>query len=171
MKNPILEEFITKVEKREADKQAELSVFQDWKRIASVPDVDNLAAYAIELIIAESADTGLLLEYEQYKKFKSSTNRYAVHPENPNIPVKRHYHVYPKNGKEEIYAVNVDGTAHHGENKGFQVPPKEADELRRLGVKIPSNNIIEQKRFSADSDKKYMSFLLTFDEDKIQTES
>lgn len=32
----------------------------------------------------------------------------VTHSENPSIPVKAHYHVYPSNGRKELYAVNVD---------------------------------------------------------------
>jgi hypothetical protein len=37
----------------------------------------------------------------------------------------------------------MDGTAHHRRNKGYEVPKKEADELRKFGVQIPANRIIE----------------------------
>jgi hypothetical protein len=69
------------------------------------------------------------------------------HPDNPDIPVKAHYHIYPNNGKQEIYAVNMDGSAHHKNNRGFEVPNKEAKELRKLGVEIPVNRIIENRQF------------------------
>ena len=84
-----------------------------------------------------------LLEHENIKGFKKTNNRYYYHSASTNPPVKGHYHVIPKNGKEEIYAVNLDGTAHHQVNKGYQIPKKEADELRQLGVDIKPDRFIE----------------------------
>lgn len=84
-----------------------------------------------------------LLEGEYYKFFQKTNNRYCFHPEDKNIPVKGHYHVVPSNSTKEIYAVNTDGTAHHKRNRGYQVPKKEANELRAMGVTIPPDNIIE----------------------------
>ena len=46
-----------------------------------------------------------------------------------------------------MYAVNTDGTAHHQSNRGVRVPSKEADELRAMGVRIASDNIIENIEF------------------------
>lgn len=86
---------------------------------------------------------GLLMESESIKKFEKTTNRYFFHAEKSHPPVKAHYHIIPNNGKKELYAVNIDGTAHHKKNKGHTIPEKEALELRKLGVQIPDNNIIE----------------------------
>ncbi|MEI9954927.1 MAG: hypothetical protein WDM90_01105 [Ferruginibacter sp.] len=83
------------------------------------------------------------MEHESIKRFQKSTNRYYFHPESTNPPVKGHYHVVPSKGNEEIYAVNLDGTAHHKINKGYQIPKKEAEELKRLGVNINDDRIIE----------------------------
>jgi hypothetical protein len=84
-----------------------------------------------------------LTEHEFIKGFKKTSNRYYFHPESTNPPVKGHYHIIPKNGKKEIYAVNLDGTAHHQVNKGYPIPKKEAEELRLLGVSIKDDLIIE----------------------------
>jgi hypothetical protein len=97
-----------------------------------------------------------LLEHNSIKNFKKSTNRYYYHPEETNPPVKAHYHVIPSKGKEEIYAVNMDGTAHHRVNKGYQIRRKEADELRSLGVHINSDNIIEHLEFLEGTDKQLL---------------
>lgn len=98
-----------------------------------------------------------LLEHSKIKQFRNSTNRYYFHPEQTNPPVRAHYHVIPSKGKEEIYAVNMDGTSHHRVNKGYQIPKKEADELRSLGVKINANNIIEHKDFLDDWELKLLT--------------
>jgi hypothetical protein len=85
-----------------------------------------------------------LNEHLVYKNFQNSTNRYTYHPEQTNPPVLAHYHIYPEKSKDELYAVNVvDGKAHHKKNRGHVVPKKEADELRRMGVQLPLNNILE----------------------------
>ena len=104
-----------------------------------------------------------LLEHTVIKNFKKTTNRYYYHPEETNPPVKAHYHVIPLKGKEEIYAVNMDGTAHHRVNKGYRIPSKEADELRSLGVNINSENIIEHLEILVDIDKQLLTESLSRD--------
>ena len=94
-----------------------------------------------------------LLEHNAIRNFKKTTNRYYYHPEETNPPVKAHYHVIPLKGNKEIYAVSMDGTFHHRVNQGYQIPKKEADELRRLGVDIKPDNIIEHLEFLEEDDK------------------
>lgn len=94
--------------------------------------------YLIKITFSRS-----LNEHRQIQDFKKSTNRFIYHPEQTHPPVKAHYHVIPRNGNNEIYAVNIDGTAHHQKNKGYKIPKKEAKELRKMGVKLNSDNIIE----------------------------
>jgi hypothetical protein len=98
-----------------------------------------------------------LLEHNKIKNFRNSTNRYYFHPEQTNPPVKAHYHVIPAKGKEEIYAVNMDGSSHHRVNKGYQIPRKEADELRSLGVNINLDNIIENIDFLESEEKQLLT--------------
>lgn len=106
--------------------------------------------YAIEIIIENSDKCESIFEYLTYKTLKGTRKRYTYHPEDSNIPVEAHYHVYPPNSKSEIYAVNIDGSAHHKKNRGFNVPSKEAKELRKLGIQISSDNILEMKQHSED---------------------
>jgi len=122
--------------------------------------------YAIQ-IIYQTEGKQLLLEHEQYKQFKKSRDLYFKHPENPSIPVKAHYHVVDSKSKQEIYAVNTDGSAHHRANKGFTVPVKQAEELRALGVNIPANNVLESKHLSINEslDFELISLFLIIDED------
>ena len=101
-------------------------------------------SYAIEVVF-HTNDSELILEHKTYQKFQKTQNRYTVHPADENIPVQRHYHIYPSNSKKEIYAVNVDGTAHHKSNRGYEVPKKEAEELKKLGIQVPNNTILEHK--------------------------
>lgn len=99
--------------------------------------------YAIQITFSKSAIPELLLEHKVINAFNSTRNRYMYHPADPKIPVRAHYHIYPPNGKKELYAVNVDGTAHHQKNKGIELPRKEAEELRAMGVQIAFDNILE----------------------------
>ena len=104
-----------------------------------------------------------LLEHESIKYFIKTNNRYYFHPKSTNPPVKAHYHVISSNGKEEIYAVNIDGTAHHKANRGFEIPKKEADELRNLGVEIGPERIIESIEFLEVSLRKLLTESLGHD--------
>jgi len=113
-------------------------------------------SYAVQI----SFQNDLLLEYEQYKKFSKTNRMYTHHPENINIPVKAHYHIVGAKNKKEIYAVNGDGTSHHRANKGIIVPPKEADELRKLGVQLGTNNILENINFFDNSMDYEILFLI-----------
>ncbi len=90
----------------------------------------------------------MLLEHEQYKEFKKSTDLYFKHPENQSIPVQSHYHVVDTKSKKEMYSVNTDDSAHHRANISYPVLKKQAEELRKLGVNIPSNNILRSKQLS-----------------------
>jgi len=123
-----------------------IPILNRFQRLANLRPIgiDANATYLIEVTF----DFGnSLLEHESIKNFRKSNNRFYLHPETTNPPVKGHYHVIPYNGKQEIYAVNLDGTAHHKVNKGYQIPKKEADELRSLGVEINTDRIIESVDF------------------------
>ncbi len=104
-----------------------------------------------------------LLEHERISRFKKTNNRYYYHPESTNPPVKAHYHVISRNGNQEIYAINTDGTAHHKVNKGYRIPDKEADELRSLGVNINQDNIIESIEFTENEVKLILNESITRD--------
>ena len=116
----------------------------------SLTGVDKKATYLIEITFVIE---NIILEHEIIIQFQNTKNRFYKHPEETHPPVKTHYHVVPLNGKKEIYAVNTDGTAHHKKNRGYEIPRKEADELRLLGVSIKSTNIIESIDNLENSDK------------------
>lgn len=128
-------------------------------------DSRNLYAVAISFQIGD-----IILEHKDFKKFNKSQNRYTYHPENLDIPVKAHYHVHPPRGDKELYAVNIDGTAHHKKNRGIQIPRKEADELRSLGVDIRTDRIIESYDFDFDNFNDgsiYVCFLLVSNDSQL----
>ncbi|MDY0142922.1 MAG: hypothetical protein RBR97_13615 [Bacteroidales bacterium] len=138
------EEFIEELNES-ASKSNQLTEKYRMQKLADIP-IDNLKGkYCILISVGESEGKSLITEHEQYQGFQKTTNRYVQHPENPDIPVQAHYHIYPSKGKKEIYAVNMDGTAHHKKNRGYGVPKKEADELRKMGVEIPDDRIIENR--------------------------
>ncbi len=158
------QQFIDRLQEGEINLSSFLEKIRN-QELANIKEINPLRKiYAIQLTFAEPK--GLLLETEKYKDFQSTNNRYLFHPQNTSIPVKAHYHIYPSNSKKELYAVNMDGTAHHKKNRGYQVPKKEADELRRLGVIIPSNNILEMKNATSYSTTGNLMTVFLFIEDE-----
>lgn len=122
------------------ERAIEKDVFPLKGRFQKLAGIKPKSTYLIEITFEIDNQ---LLEYVNINQFKKTTNRYRKDSEQKNPPVKAHYHIFSKNGKKEIYAINLDGTAHHQKHKGYLIPNKEADELRRLGVKLNNNNIIE----------------------------
>jgi hypothetical protein len=157
-------EFLNRLQKEEEKSLSETTVTR-FQELAGLKESNLLNRYAIQIII-ESDDKQLLLEHEQYKQFKKSTDLYFKHPENPSIPVQAHYHVVDSKSKQEIYAVNMDGTAHHKQNRGVQVPKKQAAELRGLGVAIPTNNILESRQLTLNEsyNNNSFSFFIIFED-------
>ncbi len=124
--------------------------------LAGIKPTDSVKKETYLIKITFESDS-LLLEHISLKSFKGSTNRMLKHPATTHPPVKGHYHVYPKNGKDEIYAVNMDGTAHHQRHQGYEIPRKEAEELRALGVDIRQDRIIEYLEISEDAQKQLLT--------------
>jgi hypothetical protein len=131
----------------------------DIKRMQVLAGIKPTASDKKEtyLIKVTFESENLLLEHISLKSFKGSTNKMLKHPAKTHPPVKGHYHVYPKNGKDELYAVNMDGTAHHQRHQGYEIPKKEAEELRALGVDIRPDRIIEFLEFSEDKHTKLLT--------------
>jgi hypothetical protein len=141
-----LEQLLEKIIEKETQKLQKIAIERNQVLAGLRTQNEVNFPYAIQIIISKPNGNETLLEYQRLKAFSKTTSRYSFHPENANIPVQAHYHIYSRNSKQEIYAVNMDGTAHHRANGGYQVPRKEADELRALGVQIPLSNIIESKQ-------------------------
>jgi hypothetical protein len=131
----------------------------DIKRMQVLAGIKPTASDKKEtyLIKVTFESENLLLEHISLKSFKGSTNKMLKHPAKTHPPVKGHYHVYPKNGKDELYVVNMDGTAHHQRHQGYEIPKKEAEELRALGVDIRPDRIIEFLEFSEDKHTKLLT--------------
>ena len=128
------------------------------QELSGIKETKVNSRYAIQIVI-ETDEDKLLLEHENYKEFKKSKDLFYFHPEDKNIPVKAHYHVVDRKSKKEIYAVNLDGTAHHRKNKGYEVPKKHAKELSALGVEFKTDNILESTTIS-DNNGKFFSFII-----------
>lgn len=129
---------IIELAEQQNNQQADFIRFQE---LAGIVQTKFLDRYIIKVTVEGDRESDLLLEYDQYKQFMGSRNLYYKHAE--DHIVKAHYHVVHSKTKEEIYAVNMDGTAHHRKNKGFKVPEKEAKELTKLGVQFKTGNILE----------------------------
>jgi hypothetical protein len=125
-------------------------------------DVVVKETYLIQITFDNDSDSEIF-EHIILKKFKGSTRKMLHHPAKTHPPVKGHYHVYSKNSKDEIYAVNMDGTAHHQKHRGFEIPRKEAEELMTLGVKIGLDRIIEYLDISEDDNRQLITETLKED--------
>lgn len=84
-----------------------------------------------------------LFEHHVYKTIPGTRDRYREDPENTNTLTMRHAHTYARNSKNQLYAVNVDGTGHDG-SSGKQIPEKHADFFRGKGYKVGPDNILEE---------------------------
>lgn len=61
---------------------------------------------------------------------------------------QRHIHIFYNN--EELFAMNVDSTAHDGYHQ-VRIPDELSSFLKKKGFPLPPNNIIELRTFKADS--------------------
>jgi len=114
-----------------------------FKKLANIKE-DLGEPYFIKITLTKGLVAESLNEHNVYNNFPKSTRRYMYHPDSTNPPAKAHCQVYPPNSKKEIYVVcKADGKAHHRKNEGYLVSTKEADELRTLEVKLPTDNILE----------------------------
>lgn len=160
MKNLLsFEEFIEQLNESINSTESKIYKSRNQKLVGIEPELQE-DSYCVQLTIGDDSGDSLITEHEKYQRFKKTTNRYNYHPENPDIPVKGHYHIYPSNGKQEIYSVNMDGTAHHKKNRGYEVPNKEAKELRKLGVDIPKDRIIENRQLEFKFSNTYSMLML-----------
>lgn len=89
------------------------------------------------------SEFGLLFEKrDRFEKIPASRYEYRIDspagiPRPGNL---RHVHIF-NNGKQ-IFAMNIDGTAHDGFHR-VRIPQEIADVLRKKGFTIPANNLIE----------------------------
>lgn len=162
------EQFVKKLNNHEINESKKKQVIRN-KELAGLQESKIFRnQYAIQILIDSPNVNEIILEHEQYKRFKKTKNLYTYHPEDSSIPVKAHFHIFPSNSKDELYSVYVEtGKAHHKKNRGYQIPKKEAEELRSLGVQIHKNNILESVKFTLNEDNydNYLTFFLIIDEE------
>src|SRR5689334_6128643 len=84
-----------------------------------------------------------LFEQKVYKTIPGTKDTYREDPANTNTLTMRHSHTYAGTSKNQLYAVNVDGSGHDG-SSGQKIPDKHADFYRTKGYAINPNNILEQ---------------------------
>jgi hypothetical protein len=84
-----------------------------------------------------------LFEHKVYKTIPGTKDTYREDPGNTNTLTMRHSHTYAGNSKNQLYAVNVDGSGHDGSSRQ-KIPDKHADFYRSKGYQINANNILEQ---------------------------
>lgn len=157
-----LKDYFEEYFKRESESLSE-AVTKRMQELSGINESKVNSRHAIQISI-ETDSEELLLEHEQYKKFRKSNDLYYYHPEDKKIPVKAHYHVVDSKSKKEIYAVNTDGTAHHRKNKGITVPKKHAEELSKLGVTFKDGNILENLSIPNNENKAFFTFFIIFEE-------
>ncbi len=87
----------------------------------------------IQQLITEAKDRGVPLGGPYWAK--------DHHPHTPEG--EYHLHLYDKRG--QLAAINRSGSAHHRSNRGFQLPNRVADAIKKVfpDYRIPSDNIIE----------------------------
>lgn len=82
----------------------------------------------------------VLMESELYQRIPGTKCQVRFDKANTSTRTQTHAHVVQKGN--QLFAVNVDGTAHDSSHK-THIPNKVADYLRYCGYDIPVNNYIE----------------------------
>jgi len=101
--------------------------------------------YFVETIVFEDKDEKpfleqeLILEWEQYKKIPKTNLTYRYDTGNTNTKTKDHIHVFAKNN--QLYAINIDGSAHDGSTA--KLGSKEIKFLKSIGFTPPKDGILE----------------------------
>jgi hypothetical protein len=92
--------------------------------------------------IAVSGDGTMLCQLREGKWIRGrfAPNVQVNQPLHPGSEVQQHAHVYGRHGELPV-AVSIDGASSHGE-KG-RLHRVDADALRELGFKIPSDGVVE----------------------------
>ena len=104
-------------------------------------------------------DKGLLLEWQQYKNIPKTNLTYRYDPANTNTKTKDHIHVYQN--KNQLYAINKDGTPHDGSRT--RLGSKERKFLKSIGFTPPKDGILEW--ITLDNNEEYvgLKYELLFD--------
>lgn len=112
-------------------------------------DKYNLDTLYIDMNLAEKGKPyGMVIEFK-YNQIGKTNKWYRIDkPYGEQKPGnQKHMHGYickkgKKGNKEQIFSINVDGTAHDGYHK-TEIPEEFIPILKKEGFKIPKNNMIE----------------------------
>jgi hypothetical protein len=116
--------------------------------------------YFIETVVFENNEQStfleqqLILEWEQYKKIPKTNLTYRYDTGNTNTKTKDHIHVFANNN--QLYAINIDGTAHDGSSA--KLGSKEIKFLKSIGFTPPQDGILEW--ITLDTNKSYTALNL-----------
>jgi hypothetical protein len=109
--------------------------------------------------VPEFTEHGLILEWEQYKKIPKTNLTYRFDSENTNTKTQDHIHVFQSNN--QLYAINIDGSAHDGSKA--RLGKKEIKFLKGIGFTPPADGLLEW--ITLPTEKEYVGyrFYLLFD--------
>lgn len=113
----------------------------------------------IQVIVFEESNgflenNQLLLEWEQYKNIPKTNLTYR-YDKGKGIPGSQdHLHVFVGKTKNQVYAINKDGTPHDGSMA--KIGKKEVNFLKSLGFTPPENGILEW--MDLDPKKNYSAY-------------
>jgi hypothetical protein len=96
----------------------------------------------------------LLLEWEQYKKIPKTKLTYRFDKGRDQPGFLDHIHVYLGKTKNQIYAINIDGSPHDGSKA--RLSKHEINFLKKIGFTPPENGILEW--ITLDNSKEYYMY-------------
>lgn len=149
--------------KSESGRMKSFKEFLYDKKVSEVIDKltrGQFKEYSVETVVFESKEKKpfleqqLILEWEQYKKIPKTNLTYRYDTGNTNTQTKDHIHVFAKNN--QLYAINIDGTAHDGSSA--KLGNKEVKFLKSIGFTPPANGILEW--ITLDSSKSFTAINL-----------
>jgi len=120
----------------------------------------NANEYSVEKIVFEDnckpdfVKSDLLLEWQQYKKIPKTNLTYRYDVKNTNTKTKNHIHVFQ--GKNQLYAINRDGSNH--DDSRAKLGSKEIKFLKKMGFDVPLNGILEW--ITLDNHKDYTAIVI-----------
>lgn len=106
----------------------------------TIVHMDN---YPVHIVVAHDAMPQNELD-EARSKYVDLGKRYRGRIDGPHDPKTGQVHIHVYAGKTQIFAMNVDGTA-HDRSHDYQIPSVVAKEMARTlqQFRLPPNNYIE----------------------------
>ena len=78
---------------------------------------------------------------EMLQKIPGTSFRIRIDPANTSAHTQRHAHIFDSK-KNDLYQVNEDGSAHHGNSKGKEIHKKVSNHLKQKGFNINDDRYI-----------------------------